>query len=90
MSAILRANIAQFSLLFDVLSKNLRTFAVRKSERSRNPVNYLALSLNYTVHYMATQKKTADVDYSMQEKILALYELQKIDSKIDQINKVKG
>ena len=39
---------------------------------------------------MATQKKNADVDYSMQEKILALYELQKIDSKIDQINKVKG
>ena len=39
---------------------------------------------------MATQKKTADVDYSMQEKILALYELQKIDSKIDGINKVKG
>ena len=32
---------------------------------------------------MATQKKTADVDYSMQEKIMALYELQKIDSKID-------
>ena len=39
---------------------------------------------------MATQKKTADVDCSMQEKILALYELQKIDSKIDGINKVKG
>lgn len=39
---------------------------------------------------MATQKKTADVDYSMQEKILALYELQKIDSKVDEINKVKG
>ena len=39
---------------------------------------------------MATQKKTADVDYSMQEKILALYELQKIDSRIDEINKVKG
>ena len=39
---------------------------------------------------MATQKKTADVDYSMQEKIMALYELQKIDSKIDGINKVKG
>lgn len=39
---------------------------------------------------MATQKKTTDVDYSMQEKILALYELQKIDSKIDGINKVKG
>ena len=39
---------------------------------------------------MATQKKTAEVDYSMQEKILALYELQKIDSKIDEINKVKG
>ena len=37
---------------------------------------------------MATQKKTADVDYSMQEKIIALYELQKIDSKIDEINKV--
>ena len=39
---------------------------------------------------MATHKKTAEVDYSMQEKILALYELQKIDSKIDEINKVKG
>ena len=39
---------------------------------------------------MATQKKTAELDYSMQEKILALYELQKIDSKIDGINKVKG
>ena len=39
---------------------------------------------------MATQNKTAEVDYSMQEKILALYELQKIDSKIDEINKVKG
>lgn len=39
---------------------------------------------------MATQKKAAEVDYSMQEKILALYELQKIDTKIDEINKVKG
>ena len=39
---------------------------------------------------MATQTNTAEVDYSMQEKILALYELQKIDSKIDEINKVKG
>ncbi len=39
---------------------------------------------------MATQKKTAEVDYSMQEKIMALYELQKIDSRIDEINKVKG
>jgi len=39
---------------------------------------------------MATQKKTAEVDYSMQEKILALYDLQKIDSEIDGINKVKG
>ena len=28
-------------LIFDILSKNLCTFAVRKSERSRNPVNYL-------------------------------------------------
>lgn len=39
---------------------------------------------------MAIQKKTTDVDYSMQEKILALYDLQKIDSRIDEINKVKG
>ncbi|MEG1623025.1 MAG: C4-type zinc ribbon domain-containing protein [Alistipes sp.] len=39
---------------------------------------------------MATQKKTAEVDYSMQEKIVALYDLQKIDSFIDEINKVKG
>ena len=39
---------------------------------------------------MATKKKTAEVDYSMYEKIVALYELQKIDSQIDEINKVKG
>ena len=39
---------------------------------------------------MAAQKKTAEVDYSMYEKIMALYELQKIDSQIDEINKVKG
>ena len=39
---------------------------------------------------MATQKKPTEVDYSMQEKIIALYELQKIDSRIDEINKVKG
>ncbi len=36
-------------------------------------------------------KKAADsADYSMEEKISALYELQKIDSKIDGINKLKG
>ncbi|MBR4969332.1 MAG: hypothetical protein IKY57_04170, partial [Alistipes sp.] len=39
---------------------------------------------------MATKKKTVEVDYSMYEKIVALYELQKIDSQIDEINKVKG
>lgn len=38
-----------------------------------------------------TNKKHAEGnDYSMQERIKALYELQKIDSKIDEINKVKG
>ena len=36
------------------------------------------------------QKKTTEVDYSMHDKIIALYELQKIDSKIDEINKIKG
>ncbi|MFI3283264.1 MAG: C4-type zinc ribbon domain-containing protein [Rikenellaceae bacterium] len=36
------------------------------------------------------QKKVVDADYSMQEKIMALYELQKIDSQIDEINKIKG
>jgi predicted nucleic acid-binding Zn-ribbon protein len=41
---------------------------------------------------MATSSKRAAeaTDYSMQEKIIALYELQKIDSKIDEINKLKG
>ncbi|MCH5331296.1 MAG: hypothetical protein J1E33_02685 [Alistipes sp.] len=39
---------------------------------------------------MAANKKTAEADYSMQEKIVALYELQKIDSQIDEINKIKG
>ena len=36
------------------------------------------------------KKATEGVDYTMQERIAALYELQKIDSKIDEINKVKG
>ena len=36
------------------------------------------------------KKNTVEVDYSMHEKIMALYELQKIDSQIDEINKVKG
>ncbi len=39
---------------------------------------------------MATQKKVVEADYSMQEKIIALYELQKIDSQIDEINMIKG
>ena len=53
-------------------------------------VSDIAKSLSKTnLRYMA-QKKTSEVDYSMQEKIMALYELQKIDSQIDEINKVKG
>ncbi|MFI3328416.1 MAG: C4-type zinc ribbon domain-containing protein [Rikenellaceae bacterium] len=36
------------------------------------------------------QKKVVENDYSMQEKIMALYELQKLDSQIDEINKIKG
>ncbi len=40
---------------------------------------------------MATAKnKAPEADYSMEEKIKALYELQRIDSKIDEINKIKG
>ena len=39
---------------------------------------------------MATAKKTVEVDYSIKEKIEALYDLQHIDSKIDEINKLKG
>lgn len=41
---------------------------------------------------MATANKKAGdaADYSMEEKIVALYELQCIDCKIDEINKLKG
>ncbi len=41
---------------------------------------------------MATTNKrnVESVDYTMQERIKALYELQLIDSKIDEINKIKG
>lgn len=41
---------------------------------------------------MATsgKKGTETTDYSIEEKIVALYELQQIDSKIDEINKLKG
>ncbi len=39
---------------------------------------------------MATKNKATEADYSMEEKIMALYELQRIDSKIDEINKIKG
>lgn len=41
---------------------------------------------------MATSSKKSNeaIDYSIEEKIVALYELQQIDSKIDEINKIKG
>ncbi len=39
---------------------------------------------------MATKKAAENLDYSMAEKIAALYDLQKIDSRIDEINKLKG
>ncbi len=39
---------------------------------------------------MATKTKATEADYSMEEKIKALYDLQQIDSKIDEINKLKG
>ncbi|MBP3332075.1 MAG: hypothetical protein J6K90_05875 [Tidjanibacter sp.] len=40
---------------------------------------------------MSNRRKTdSAVDYTMQEKIKALYDLQKIDTKIDEINKIKG
>ncbi len=38
----------------------------------------------------STKKPVETIDYSMDEKIAALYDLQKIDSKIDEINKLKG
>ena len=38
----------------------------------------------------AAKNKATEADYSMEEKIMALYELQQIDSKIDEINKIKG
>ena len=38
----------------------------------------------------SSRKNNESNDYSVEEKIIALYELQKIDSKIDEINKVKG
>lgn len=37
-----------------------------------------------------TSKKAGETDFTTEEKIIALYELQKIDSKIDVVNKVKG
>ncbi len=39
---------------------------------------------------MATRRTNDSVDYSMQEKIMALYDLQTIDSKIDRIDRIKG
>ncbi len=36
------------------------------------------------------KKKVVEADYSIQEKIVALYELQKINTQIDEINKIKG
>ena len=37
-----------------------------------------------------SSRKSNESDFSMEEKIITLYELQKIDSKIDEINKLKG
>lgn len=43
------------------------------------------------MHMAVSSRKNSDAnDFSMEEKIVALYELQKIDSKIDEINKLKG
>lgn len=39
---------------------------------------------------ISSKKAGETTDYSMEEKIVTLYELQKIDSKIDEINKLKG
>ncbi len=39
---------------------------------------------------MTTIKKSEGADYSTEQKILALFELQQIDSKIDSINHIKG
>ncbi len=39
---------------------------------------------------MSTKKMTDTPDYSMEERIISLYELQKIESKIDEVNKLKG
>lgn len=39
---------------------------------------------------MSRAKAVDTNDYSMEEKIISLYELQKVDSKIDEINKLKG
>lgn len=39
---------------------------------------------------VSSRKQVEVADYSMEEKIIALYELQQVDSKIDQINKLKG
>ena len=39
---------------------------------------------------MSTQKKTVENEFSMEEKIESLYRLQQIDSKIDEIEKIKG
>ena len=44
---------------------------------------FFGKKIKIKLRYMATKKKTAEVDYSMYEKIVALYELQKIDSQID-------
>lgn len=38
----------------------------------------------------SSKKSVEAVDYTIEERIIALYELQKIDTKIDEINKIKG
>ncbi len=49
---------------------------------------YSTLFNNLELKFMAV--KADKTEYSVQDKIAALYELQKVDSQIDEINKIKG
>ncbi len=73
-------------ILFDVFRKIC--LPLRFARVDALVIRYIIWS-KLKANIMAT-RKTTEVDYSMQEKIIALYELQKIDSRIDDINKVKG
>ena len=73
-------------LFIELLREKFPTFAVLKSEVNTNPVHVFHRKITENRHtHMANVK-----DYSVEEKLSSLVSLQKVESKIDEVQVLKG